>query len=162
MTQRPASRRPDRPRSPDRLFRRRPEVPVVFLAMCLILPPAGHAAQFGCSNDAADGHVPAESVPPTQAGQRVYIDPQTGELLDEPPPGAVTQPADTPAAEPVIPVYRRPDGTVVADIGRNFMHETRIEVVDGKAVTCHRNPKSAVAPSAATPEPPENAVDDRD
>ncbi|MEJ8569363.1 hypothetical protein [Elongatibacter sediminis] len=50
-----------------------------------------------------------------------------------------------------IVVTRRPDGVVVADIGNRFMSETRVEIVDGEIITCHR----AVTPA----DPPARAAD---
>ena len=92
------------------------------------------AASDGCQSLAAS---PAQTDPAASDEVRVYIDPDTGELVSEPPPGQVP---DAPAAPIEEPEYRtevRPDGTVVLDLSDRPAEELRAEVVDGKTVICH-------------------------
>lgn len=109
---------------------------------CLWFVSPGVVAD-GCRAD------PASSA----AGVKVYLDPETGELLDHAPPDAPAElPPESPAAEPEIPVMVRPDGTVVADVGNRFRSELRVEVIEGQAVTCHRTfPEDAIQPGASPP-----------
>jgi hypothetical protein len=74
---------------------------------------------------------------PEQQGLKVFIDPDTGELISKP---ATAQPADAPAKvadQPELPVEVRPDGTLVLDLRENPVNELRVEKVDGKLIECH-------------------------
>ena len=84
-------------------------------------------------------------------GVKVYVDPDTGELLPGPPPGQPEPPgtASTAAEEPQYETETRPDGTVVLDLGGRPAEELRAEEVDGKTVLCHRT-------GSVPPVPPED------
>ncbi len=121
-------------------------IPLIALLFALAAP--GWASDSGCT-----GETPPEGKA-SGGGLRVHVDPETGELLSEPPPGAqLEEPAEiSQAREPgEIRQEVRPDGSVVADIGDRFITELRVEIVDGKTVTCHR--------SAAKPQPPDTETD---
>jgi len=107
------------------------------------LMETGWSSETGCSGEnSSHGETPG-------AGQKVYVDPDTGELLSGPPaseqPEASSQVTQAPPPTEIQQEVR-PDGTVVADIGDRFITELRVEIVDGKAVTCHR-PAAETQPS---------------
>jgi hypothetical protein len=130
-------------------------VVLAFLGACDVLSAGGCAetadepastgeAAKAIAPDPAAGERAGETPADAAAGLKAYVDPATGELLDRPPPGEPpAAPPEPPAAAPEIPVHVRPDGTVVADISDRFMNDLRVEIIDGKVVTCHR-----VAPAA--------------
>jgi hypothetical protein len=101
------------------------------LGVCLLHSATLPAA--GCTD--AGAHPAAKG---NGTAQTVYLDPDTGELLSAPPPGAEL-PGMLQAPPPLPPLVEKvmPDGTVVADIGRRFIHPLRAEIVDGQLVTCH-------------------------
>ncbi len=115
------------------------------MVLCCLVPtllvaaaPDGLAAE-GCKGQGTGSTKSTAAPPDASAGLKVYLDPDTGELLAEPPPGVASGSSpETPAAEPDVRFAQQPDGTVVADVGDRFMTELYIEIVDGKAVTCHR------------------------
>ena len=119
---------------------------ISLVMMCTLAGPVVEA-DSGCTEQ-----VP--SLPPG-GGLKVYVDPDTGELLDEPPPGQQAQAPAVRLREPPIVEQVRPDGTVVADIGNRFVTELRVEVIDGKVVTCHR----PVAEPSPTADPAEKLLD---
>lgn len=97
----------------------------------------------GCTQP--DEATPSPATQPS-AGMRAYVDPETGELTDSPPPGEQLDPdqvVDTGPDRPEIEQVVQPDGSVTADIGDRFMTELRVEVVDGEVVTCHRPKEQA-------------------
>lgn len=108
------------------------------LVLCLacLLCSAVSAADSGCSQPSSG-----------PAGQTVYVDPQTGELLSEPLPGQALDSVTRQPSYPDVVEQPRPDGSVVADVGDRFITELHAEVVDGKLVTCHR-PVTAAEPAA--------------
>ena len=71
-----------------------------------------------------------------------------------PPPAGEELQSITPLAPPIQQIQRA-DGTVVADIGDRFMTEVRVEVIDGKVVTCH----VPVDPAAAAQDAEEQSTD---
>ena len=100
------------------------------------------ASDSGCGPDAgkAESHEPAQAEE-APAGQTIYVDPVTGELTDPPVPAAPADAGQVQGPQPPEPdlnFVRLPDGTVGAEVGDRFVTELRIEVVDGKVVTCHR------------------------
>lgn len=127
-----------------RLFRLLPtggKVLLFAVALLAAWPAAGRAAEpEGCSER---GVPPATSAAassaPTQ-GLKAYVDPETGELLSEPPPGEPEAPdsASTAPEEPEYETETRPNGTRVLDLSKRPPEELQAEVVDGKAVFCHR------------------------
>jgi len=109
-------------------------IPLISMIFTLAAPV--WASGSGCTQEnPSDSSVPAE-------GLRAYVDPNTGKLLSAPPPG---EPLEAPAGPSQVPEpgeivqVTRPDGSVVADIGDRFITELRVEIVDGKLVTCHRS-----------------------
>lgn len=121
---------------------------LIGLLFGLLLVAANLAsADSGCGGKAAaNGATDAQD---SSAALRVQVDPRTGELIDRPTAGAPSVSSGQSVAAP-IPVTRRADGMVVADIGNRFMSETRVEIVDGEIITCHRavtpaNPPTRVA-----------------
>jgi hypothetical protein len=142
-------------------------VVLAFLGLCDVLSAggcaetadetagAGETAQASPPDPAAGeraGETPADAA----AGLKAYVDPATGELIDRPPAGEPpAAPAEPPATAPEIPVQVRPDGTVVADISDRFMNDVRVEIIDGKVVTCHR---AAPAAGATQREEPRQAA----
>jgi hypothetical protein len=57
----------------------------------------GSDAQGGGTDDGAAAKPPATNVPSSSAGMKVYIDPETGELLEQPPAGAEPLPTEAPS-----------------------------------------------------------------
>ena len=115
------------------------------------------ASESGCTS------APPSDKKASGEGLRVYVDPETGELLSEPPPGEqLEDPAEiSQAPEPAeIRQEVRPDGSVVADIGDRFITELRVEIVDGKAVTCHRSAAKPQSPDAEAGSQDEKTIDD--
>jgi len=105
---------------------------------------------------------PSESKAPAE-GLRVFVDPNTGELLSSPPPGEQLEPAavtSQAAEQGEILQQVRPDGSVVADIGDRFITELRVEIVDGKVVTCHRSAEDSQQFEAETDNHAEEPLDD--
>jgi hypothetical protein len=116
-----------------------------------LAPWAVFASGSGCGAAAEDDAAPSQAGDDTPAGQTIYVDPVTGELTDPPEPVAPDpdQVRGPQPPEPDLNVVRLPDGTVRADVGDRFVTELRIEVVDGKPVTCHRPLTPAPEPSAS-------------
>jgi hypothetical protein len=85
---------------------------------------------------------PATAPASGQAGLQVYLDPNTGELLDQPPPGQPTLAevaAEAPAqARPELVEEVRPDGSVRIRLDDRFNHPLVAEINEGEVVTCHR------------------------
>lgn len=120
-------------------------------ALVALLPGPILAADSGCGKPASAQGSGADPETDHPAGQTIYVDPDTGELVDPPVPAAPdeAQQAQVPRPpEPDLPVVRLPDGTVRADVGDRFVTELRVEVRNGQVVTCHR-------PVAPKPEAPE-------
>ena len=106
------------------------------LLMTMLAP--GPAFASGCSDSSEAETTGAVETAP---GLRIFVDPKTGEITDVPPPGETLEsptPKNGVGGYPEIQQHVRPDGSVVADIGDRFMTELRVEVVDGKVVTCHK------------------------
>jgi len=103
---------------------------LISLVLYCLLEGSAVASDSGCSDDTTS--------PLAGAGLKVYVDPKTGELLDQPPPGQELPALVGPSRAAPVTQQVRPDGTVVADVGDRFVTELRAEVVDGKVVTCHR------------------------
>lgn len=117
--------------------------PALTLILTLTLIPAiadpGNTAESGCSGEPSTSR--ENPGPAVGEGLKVYVDPDTGELLSEPPPGAETLAPDLPAAThnlADVPVETRADGTIVADVGDRYVTELHVEMIDGQLVTCHR------------------------
>ena len=112
------------------------QVTVCAVAVLLfLLPDTAHSETGGCSEQPPP--VTAGTDSPEQQGLKVFIDPDTGELITEP---AAAQPAQAPAKavdQPELPVEVRPDGTLVLDLTENPVNELRVEKVDGKLIECH-------------------------
>ncbi len=122
-------------------MRDRVVIPLVALLYALAAP--GWASESGCTGESLSAETASGE------GQRAYVDPETGELLSEPPPGEQLEPPVQPLVSGEILQEVQPDGSVVADIGDRFITTLRVEIVDGKAVTCHR---SAVKPQSPVTE----------
>ena len=109
-------------------------IPLIVLHFALAAP--AWASESGCTGvPSSNGNAPGEAL-------KIYVDPKTGELLSEAPPGEhlaapakIVQPQELGEIQQEV----RPDGSVVADIGDRFITELRVEIVDGKTVTCHRS-----------------------
>ena len=121
----------------DRVF-----IPLIALLFALVAP--GWASESGCT-----GVTPSDGKW-SGGGLKVHVDPKTGELLGEPLPGDELQ-APVVSGQIRDPGKLRqevrPDGAVIVHAGDFFMTELRVEIMDGKVVTCHR--------SAAEPQSPE-------
>jgi hypothetical protein len=127
-------------------------IPLITLIFTILEPV--WASESGCTQVS-----PRNSKAPTE-GLRVYVDPKTGELLSAPPPGEQLEPSaassNTQDQGEILQVTR-PDGSVVADTGDRFITELRVEIVDGKAVTCHQSaedPQSFDAEAGSLAEEP--------
>lgn len=104
----------------------------LFLAFVFATSLPAWAASSGCGEDHQTHR---------DEGLKAYIDPDTGELLSEPPPGEAAGAAEGAQAEPTIPeptVQTLPDGTLMLDLSDQPANELRAEIIDGKLVTCHR------------------------
>jgi len=104
--------------------------------LLFLLPDTARPEAGACSEQPAP--VTAGSEPTEQQGLKVFIDPDTGELVSAP---VATQPAEAPAKvadQPELPVQVRPDGTLVLDLSENPVNELRVEKVDGKLIECHQ------------------------
>ena len=115
-------------------MRSRVIIPLIVLYFVLAAPVL--ASESGCTP------VPPPDEKTSHESLKVYVDPETGELLSAPPPGEQLEAAAklSQSRDPgEIQQEARPDGSVVADIGERFITELRVEIVDGKAVTCHRS-----------------------
>ncbi|MGH9365715.1 MAG: hypothetical protein ACRD1B_10705 [Thermoanaerobaculia bacterium] len=104
----------------------------VFSVVCI-------GAQAAGTDDKASPS-PAVNAQSPSAGMKAYIDPDTGEFLEQPPKGA--EPLVTPSAvlpEPVPVEAPGPAGGVKVDVGGRF--QTPLEATigpDGKSVVRHR------------------------
>jgi hypothetical protein len=115
------------------------------------------ASESGCKS------APPPDKKASGEGLRIYVDPETGELLSEPPPGEQLEaPAEISQAPERGEIRQevRPDGSVVADIGDRFITELRVEIVDGKVVTCHRSAEKPQPPDAEAGNQDEKTIDD--
>lgn len=96
------------------------------------------ASEPGCSTHKDMGDSAATDGFDASARQVVSVDPDTGELIasKRPPNAPPVKQRDT------GPVQTRelPDGTVIAEVGDRFRAHLVAEIVDGKLVTCHREP----------------------
>ena len=113
------------------------QVAACALAILLFLLPDTARPETGACSE-QPSQVTAGTDSAGQQGLKVFIDPDTGELISEP---AATQPAEAPAKvadQPELPVEVRPDGTLVLDLTDNPVNELRVEKVDGKLIDCHR------------------------
>lgn len=117
-----------------------------------LAPWAVFASGSGCGAAEDDAQFQMQAGDETPAGQTIYVDPITGELTDPPEPETpadADQVQEPQLPEPDLNVVRLPDGTVQAEVGDRFVTELRIEVVDGKPVTCHRPVTPAPESSAS-------------
>jgi len=101
---------------------------------------AGSTADPSASNGnsvTADNSNPALNSS-TANSLQAFIDPQTGELVSEPPGGRPTLP-DAPAAasRPELTEELRPDGSAIMRMDDQFMTPLQAEVIDQKLVVCH-------------------------
>lgn len=136
-------------------MRDRDFIPLIALAFVLAAPV--WAAESGCT-----GVTPSAGVPSGE-GQIAYVDPETGELLSEPPPGAQPVPLIDTSQTPDSGDIRQevqPDGSVVAYLGDRFMTTLQVEIVDGKVVTCHRSAVEPPSLGTATDPQVEKTLDD--
>ncbi|MGH8487614.1 MAG: hypothetical protein ACREXS_01730 [Gammaproteobacteria bacterium] len=105
----------------------------VFSVVCI-------GAQAGGTGDRAKPS-PAVNAPSAGAGMKVYVDPKTGEFLEQPPKGA--EPLVTPSAalpEPVLLEAPGPEGGDMVDVQGRF--QTPLEATigpDGKPAIRHRD-----------------------
>ena len=129
-------------------MRNRVIIPLIALLFALAAP--GWASESGCTG------VTPSAEKASGEGRKVYVDPETGELLSEPPPGEQLEPPVQPPVSGEIHQEVQADGSVVADIGDRFVTTLRIEIVDGKAVTCHRSPVEPQPSSTETDSQVEN------
>ncbi len=133
----------------------RDRVIIPLIALLFVLAAPGWASESGCT-----GVTPsAENA--SGEGRKVYVDPETGELLSEPPPGEQLEPSVQPPVSGEIRQEVQPDGSVVADIGDRFITTLQVEIVDGKAVTCHRPALEPQPPDTATDSQVEKTLDDK-
>ena len=128
-------------RPPADLIWRGPGFPFAQVRACalaillFLLPDTARPETGGCSEQPSPVNAGTDS--PGQPGLKVFVDPDTGELISEP---ADAQPAEAPAKvadQPELPVEVRPDGTLVLDLSENPVNELRVEKVDGKLIECH-------------------------
>jgi hypothetical protein len=127
-------------------------MPLIALLFALAAPV--WASESGCT-----GVTPSAGVPSGE-GQIAYVDPETGELLSEPPAGEQLEPPVQPPVSGEIRQEVLPDGSVVAYLGDRFMTTLRVEIVDGKVVTCHRSAVEAQPPGTAADSQVEKTFDD--
>ena len=133
-------------------MRNRVIIPQIALLIALAAP--GWASESGCKD------VTPSAEKASGEGRTVYIDPETGELLSEPPPGEQLEPPVRPQVSGEILQEVQSDGSVVADIGDRFTTTLQVEIVDGKAVTCHRSAVEPQPPDTTTDSQVENTLDD--
>ncbi|MDZ4729819.1 MAG: hypothetical protein SH820_07745 [Xanthomonadales bacterium] len=74
---------------------------------------------------------------PGQSELTAYIDPETGELTDQPPPGSAPAPDTTTQSRPDLVEVSRPDGSTMIRLDDRYMTPLKAKVTDGKLVTCH-------------------------
>ena len=130
-------------------------IPLITLVFTLAGPV--WASESGCTQT-----ISSDSKAPTE-GLKVYVDPKTGELLSAPPPGESLEASAVTSQAPEqgeILQQVQPDGSVVADIGDRFITELRVEIVDGKVVTCHRSAENSQQFEAETDNLAEELPDD--
>jgi len=101
---------------------------------------AGSAADPSVSTTAentADNSSSALNTSPA-SGLQAFIDPQTGELVSEPPGGRTTLP-DAPAAasRPELIEEVRPDGSAIMRLDDRFMTPLQAGIIEQKLVICH-------------------------
>jgi len=115
------------------------QVATLLIALLLCMHPgSARSATGACSEPTPAAPVGSQSA--EQEGLKVFIDPDTGELISAPAATDGTQPAEAPAKapdQPELPVEVRPDGTLVLDLSENPVNELRVEKVDGKLIECH-------------------------
>ena len=115
------------------------------LFLLMTFSAAAAAQDSGCSQATGELDAPGSSIKPgtdhpAASGLRVYIDPQTGELLDQPPPGQAAL-AEPPAqALPELVEEVQADGSVRIRLDDRFSHPLVAEMNDGELVTCHEAP----------------------
>ena len=135
----------------------RDRVIISLIALLFATAAPGWASGSGCTDKTPSvGKASGE-------GLKVYVDPETGELLSEPPSGEELQ-APVESGQPRDPSEMRqdvrPDGTVVVHTGDFFMTELRVEIVDGKVVTCHRQAAELQSPEPGSENYIEKTSDD--
>jgi hypothetical protein len=59
---------------------------------------------------------PERAAPPAQGGMKAYVDPETGELTDTPPPGAEIEEGDVRMPGKVLGERPAPGGGVILDV----------------------------------------------
>ncbi|HKJ15884.1 MAG TPA: hypothetical protein VJ984_00860 [Xanthomonadales bacterium] len=96
------------------------------------------ASEHGCSGQAEIGRGATSGDVSTRSSQVVSVDPDSGELVRSQMPqnAPPIQQRDTGP----VKIEELPDGTVTADVGDRFRAHLVAEMVDGKLVTCHRDP----------------------
>ena len=101
------------------------------------------AQSSGCDPTASDPNpldsgIQTEPETTSALGLRVFIDPQTGEFVPEPPPGSAPA-VDAAAAEsrPELVEEIRPDGSVMIRLDDRFQKPLQAEVKNDELVTCH-------------------------
>jgi hypothetical protein len=105
-----------------------------------------------------DSKAPVVATPaatPGQAGMRVYIDPETGQI-GVPNPLPQLPPEEKPGAEPVLHEEVLPDGSVMIDL-KGTSVDYMVMQIDPKTgkrtTTCTDDPKKALQAPASTPQP---------
>lgn len=113
-------------------------------ALLAVLSTVCIGAQAGGTGDKATPS-PAANTPSAGAGMKVYIDPETGEFLEQPPKGA--EPMVTPSValpEPEEVASPVPGGGTMVDVRGRFQTPLQVHMgSDGKPVVRHGDVPSA-------------------
>ncbi len=113
-------------------------------ALIVVLSGMCGSAQAAGTDDKATPS-PPENAAVASPGMKVYIDPETGELLEQPPKG--TQAMVTPSAalpEPEQVESPVPGGGVMVDVRKRFQTPLQVRMgSDGKPVLRHGDVPSA-------------------
>lgn len=107
-----------------------------FAILLFLFPDTARPDAGACSEQPSPVTAGTDSA--RQQGLKVFIDPETGELISEPAASEPAQARAKVADQPELPVEVRPDGTLVLDLTDNPVNELRVEKVDGKLIDCHR------------------------
>lgn len=113
------------------------------LILLLTVSSTASAQQPGCGQSTPDAvsitaNPKTEIDSPAAAGLRVFIDPQTGEFMSEPPAG--TAPAvEATAAEPRPELVEqvRPDGSVMVRLDDRFQTPLQAGLEGDQLIACH-------------------------
>ncbi len=114
--------------------------PIVVLFSGFLIFPVAQADRCPTAEQRALERQKTSTPQPGNASRLAYIDPKTGELATERPPGAPALQADSAQlrqARRDVEIVTHPDGMLSADISGLYMSTLQAEIIDGKVVVCH-------------------------